>query len=266
MPTIHSNGATLYYEASDGIDKRADHAGDPVVFLGEIGLGVWAWGWQHNALTGPFRTIAYDTRGCGRSSAPPGPVSIDDLVADFVEVLRAASVRRAHLVGCGLGAATALQAAADTNRVRSLTLIGAASNGDAYDLRHLRASPSDEASLRETTRSAVSATFAEDTPTAIDDIVNMRAAEDAPLSVWDDLVAALEAYEPGPLYEVTVPTLVVHGSEDAIVPIAAGQSLADALPRGEFFGVDGAGHFPQIERSQAVTDRLFGFLDLASDY
>ena len=266
MPTVQSNGATLYYEASDGIDARTDRADDPIVFLGEIGFGVWAWGWQHDALTGPFRTIAYDTRGCGRSSAPTGPFTIDDLVADLVEVLRAANVRRAHLVGCGLGAATALQAAADTNRVRSLTLIGAASSADAYDLRHLRASPRDEPAIRETTRSAVSATFAEETPTAIDDIVNMRADEDAPLSVWDDLVAALETYDPGPLYEMTVPTLVVHGSEDAIVPIEAGRSLADALPRGEFFRVDGAGHFPQIERSQAVTDRLFGFLDSANNH
>lgn len=258
MPHCHrAEGATLYYELADG-------SGDPIVFLGEIGFGVWAWSWQHDALTGPFQTIAYDTRGCGRSSAPPGPFILDELVADLVEVLRTANVRRAHLVGCGLGAATALQAAADTNRVRSLTLIGAASTGDAYDLRQLRAAPDDETEIRETTRSAVSTAFAEDTPTAIDYIVNSRTDEDAPLSVWDDLHAALETYDPGPLYEVTVPTLVVHGEEDTIVPIEAGRSLADGLPRGELFRVDGAGHLPQIEQSQAVTDRLFGFL-AASD-
>lgn len=59
MPTARTDGVALYYETADN--------GKPVVFVEDVGLGAWMWGWQHAALAGPFRTVVWDLRRTGRS-------------------------------------------------------------------------------------------------------------------------------------------------------------------------------------------------------
>lgn len=254
MPTVDTDGATIYYET----DGRGE---ETVVFLGEIGFGAWQWGWQYGAIAGPYRTIVYDTRGCGRSSTPPGPYSMDDLVGDLRQVLIETDTRRAHLVGCGLGGATALAAAERTNRAASLTLVGTAATAEAFDLTPLRADPADRDELWESTEAAVAAGFPADHPDGFDRIVAWRAEEDAAPEAWDAQHAALSGFDAEPLYECTRPALVLHGTDDRLVSVSAGRSLAERLPRGEFVAVDDAGHLAHIERSAAVSDRIIGFLD-----
>ena len=100
--------------------------------------GLWdsrTWDDQFAPFSHSYRVVRHDARGYGRSSHPePGrPYShVDDLVA----VLDGAGVDRAALVGCSMGAATAIDAAlTHPERVAALVLAGAGINGD-FDLTH----------------------------------------------------------------------------------------------------------------------------------
>ncbi|WP_293033455.1 alpha/beta fold hydrolase [Natronococcus sp.] len=258
MPTVSNGGVSLYYH------REGD--GPPVVFVSEVGLGGWSWGWQHAALTGPYETVVWDLRGTGRSDAPPGPYSMETLVADLETILGAVDARKAHLVGAGLGGAVALAAARESTRVATLSVLGTAARGSAFDLEPLLASPDDPAALRDSLEAGLSADFRADQPDVVDGIVDWRADGDATSEEWEAQLAALEGFDARDwLVEVTQPTRILHGTADDLVPAEDGRELATGLPRGEFVPLEDAGHLVGIERSRTVNDRLLGFLEDRSD-
>ncbi len=261
VPTVEARGVDLYYETAG--------EGPPVVFVGDAGLGAWQWGWQHRAVAGPYRTLAYDHRGVGRSTGADADQSVATLAADLRAVVGAAGMGRPHLVGAGLGGAVALTYAGE-NAVRSLTLLGTSPGGPRAALPPAGerptwcAPPDDPDAVRDSLDALLSAAFHEAHPDVIEGIVEWRQEEDAPPGVCERQHAALDAFEATDLYEVTAPALVVHGEDDCVVPPEEGRDLAERLPRGEFVGYE-AGHFVGVERSRPVNDRLVAHLEAVED-
>lgn len=256
MPeTTATDGTTVHYEITG--------AGETVVFLCDAGYGAWQWAWQHDGLTGPFQTLVWDLRGTGRSGSPPGPYTVEQLAADLEAVLAASDTDRAHLVGAGLGGMIALRYAREYGRARTLSLLGTAGQGDAVDKSALEsryAPPGEREMLRDTVHAAFSDEFCDEQPDVLDRICEWRQADDATRAGFVAQKQALQQFQSGPLYELSLPALVCHGVDDQVVPIEAGRELAAGLPRGEFEPVEGR-HLCFIEHAQAVTDRLCGFLD-----
>ncbi|MSP62127.1 MAG: alpha/beta fold hydrolase [Myxococcales bacterium] len=96
MPTVDRSGVPIYYETHGDL-------GDPVLLL--MGLGTDAHGWelQVPAFAARHRVLLLDNRGIGRSGKPPGPYSIAQLADDAVAVLDAVGLARAHVVGLSMG-------------------------------------------------------------------------------------------------------------------------------------------------------------------
>lgn len=258
MTTVTREGISIRYEA--------DGEGETVAFLGDIGFGAWQWSWQHAALAGPYEALVHDARGTGRSDAPPGPYSVADLAADLEAVLADHGTRRAHLVGAGLGGMVALQYAREYGRASSLTLVGT-STGEPNarlpaDARKALFAPPDEPdALRESLSALLSPEFLDEQPEACEGIVEWR-ADDAAREGWEAQNAAFEVFGASDwLHEVTVPALVLHGEDDAVVPVGNADSLAEGLPKATLETYEGAGHGVWIERSRPVNDRLLAFLD-----
>ena len=257
MPRATNGDVSLRYEVDEG--RVGD--GEAVVFCGDVGLGAWQFGWQHAALAGPYTVVTPETRGVGASDAPPGPYTIEALVADLDAVCTAAGVENAHLVGYGLGGMVALMYALASSRPASLTLVGTPPASDAYNPAGVWADPADSAAVEGSLNGLLSADFRETHPDAIAPIVEWRLTEDADREVFAAHRAAVEAFDLlDRLHEVTTPALVVAGSNDAVCPKTATDTLADGLPRGEQYVVDGARHLVGVEASGAVNDRLAGWL------
>ena len=258
MPYATNAGAEIRYEVD------APNAGDPdeaVVFCGDVGLGAWQFGWQHAALAGPHTVITPETRGVGRSDAPPGPYAVADLAADVDAVCAAEGVRNAHLVGYGLGGMVALTAALGSSRPASIALIGTPPAGDAYNPDAVWADPGDPAAVEGSLSGLLSADFREAHPDALSRIAEWRLAEDADRETYEAHRAAVEGFDlADALFEVATPALVVHGTDDTVCPVTAAETLAEALPRGEIATVDGARHLVGVEASAAVNDLLVGWL------
>ncbi len=258
MPTTTRDGVELAYETAGD--------GPTVAFVGDVGVGAWQWARQVDALAGPARTLVYDHRGTGRSDAPPGPYAMATLVGDCRAVLGAADAFDVHLVGAGLGALVALECARDSDRVESLTLLGTGVDPSAADPLALAADRDDPEALRETTERAFGPEFPERFPEAVADVVGWRRDDDADPGGWRAQVAALEAYRPEDLYEVTVDALVLHGTDDGVWPLDGGRDLARELPRGSFDRVEGAGHLLAVEASAAVNDLLYDRVAASADW
>mgnify|MGYP002761243626 FL=1 len=260
MPSVDTGGCGVHYtRAGENPDAPA------VVFLGDLGFGAWGWSWQYGALAGPCRVVVIDTRGAGRSDAPDGPYAMADLVGDLEAILADCSIRTAHLVGCGLGGAVAVAAARQTNRAESLTLIGTPPSGEAFDPEPLSPDPTDKSALRASTTSLLSAAFCEREDAPVERIVEWRGEEDATPAAREAQLAALDGFDPEPLYELTLPVRVVFGGADPVVDPAAGRQLAEELPNGEFKLYPKASHLVTVERSAALNDYVLGFIESVAD-
>lgn len=255
MPTATHGDVDLFYETAG--------SGPTVAFVEPVGFGAWCWSWLVEALAGPFETLVWDLRGTGRSDASPGPYDVSTLAADLDAVLADHGARRTHLVGVGLGGMIALQYSREHSRAATLALLGTTADGrhvDADALEGLQAPRDDREALRESLRGAFSSGVVDAHPDAVDRIAAWRADDDADPEGWDAQTAAMTGFELTDLYEVTTPSLVVHGRDDAVVPVDAGRDLADDLPRGTFEGID-AGHLVAAEEPTAVEDALAAHLE-----
>lgn len=242
--------------APDGtrVGYAVDGDGPPVLLVGDCGLGAWQWAWQHPALAGPRRVVTAEYRGGPRSGPPDGPCDLSTLVDDVRAVAAAAGVTRPHVVGFGLGGLVALELAR-TGTARSLVLLGTGADAAGVDPSPAFASADGDDSLA----ALLSPGFRERRPDVCERIVGWRRDEAPDPAVARRQAAALA--DPGDLYEVTAPALVVHGAADALWPVGGAERLAEALPRGAFRRVEGAGHLVGCEASAPVNDAVVGFVE-----
>ncbi len=264
MPIATHGSVELYYERHG--------EGPPVVFVPTAGYGPWQWAWQYQAVVSGFSPIVYHGRGTGNSDAPAGPYTVAELADDLEAVLQAANARKAHAIGFGLGGMVALEHAHRYGRVRSLVLISTTPGGPEATrptrISALGAPRDDRTALTQSLQQALSEEFRQRHPDAIEQIVTWRTEEDANTESWEAGAAAFQQYERDwPLYEMTRPTLVVHGTADAVVPLDNARTLATELPNGQLVTYPEAGHLVTVERSRPLNDRIRGTLEdcVASD-
>ena len=263
-----------------GTTTAPDGRARPVVLL-IMGLGmqliVWPPAFVQALLDAGYRVVRFDNRDIGRSQhfdqhgkprlawaalryrlrlPVKSPYSLSDMAADALGVLDVLQIRLAHVVGISMGAMIAQRLAlAAPDRVLSLTSImgtssarglpearpevlrvmlrrpasSAATDVINYYVRLLRAIaspayPSSEAELREQILVAYERSF--------HPVGTLRQA----LAVLADGRRADE------LNRITAPTLVLHGRDDPLVPLASGKDTARRIPGARLVSFEGVGH------------------------
>jgi pimeloyl-ACP methyl ester carboxylesterase len=286
MPTTTTNGIALRYE----VDGPAD---GPAVLL-VMGLGAQMIAWPPHLIDGltgaGARVIWFDNRDVGEStwvrdapaigvrellaaasagSMPAPPYSLADMALDAVGLLDHLQVRTAHVVGMSMGGMIAQRMAIDSpDRVTTLTSV---------------MSTTGARELPGATPEAAQALFAPSPTERTAYIASTRAKRDvigSPGFPQDEewLQATIaEGFDRGvnpagflrqyhalladgdrteALAKVAIPTLVVHGADDPLIPPAAGRATAEAIPGAELVMIEGMGH----DLPPAVCDRLVELL------
>jgi len=107
LPHLHSaqEPATIPLVQLNGIERFYQETGSGDALLLINGLGGTCLGWEPlvPALAEHFRVITSDNRGVGRSSAPPGPYTTQQMADDAAALLAHLGVTRAHVVGSSMG-------------------------------------------------------------------------------------------------------------------------------------------------------------------
>jgi pimeloyl-ACP methyl ester carboxylesterase len=217
------------------------------------------------------RAIVFDNRGTGASSPAQTRLTMADMVDDALAVLDAAGVQTAHVMGASMGGMIAQHLALDhRDRVRSLVLACTTSGGkrEAPNLRMLAATllrpvlgPSRTFPLvapalySQRTRSDERERLNEDMRIRSSDRVGAR----TPLLQ----VAAIAGHDTrSRLHELDgVPTLVVHGLEDRLIPPERGRALARLIPGARLVEIPSAGHLLATDAEQEVAATVVDHLD-----
>ena len=215
------------------------------------------------ALAARHRVIRFDNRGTGGSTATR-VASIPDMAADALAVLDAAGVETAHVYGVSLGGIVALELAMQApGRVRSLVLgctgvLTADKPRAPKWMNHLFWLPRRMLVARTRYGSACPPDKAELARRTLRRDVRRRRGLVAQQNALRAYAASTEA-----VAALTMPALVLHGTEDAIVPLSWGQELAETLPDARLITYAGAGHNYLVEMDERANDDVLAFLEKA---
>ncbi len=240
----------------------------PVLLLHGLGSRGEDWALQTAALAPAFPLLAVDLRGHGSSPSGPGWPTMADLTRDVIEVLGDEAVDRVHVVDLSLGAAVALQLALDqAGSVVSLTLVNGFAALELGWRRRARAMARLVFLLLGCMDWSGSWVARSVFPRPEQAELRRTAAERlAENDRGDDLRAlwALRGFDLRErLAEVRIPTLVVAGSADRIVPLGAKRELAERIPGAEVVPVAGSGHATPLDAAPRFHRILLSFLERA---
>ncbi|MDB5728789.1 MAG: 2-hydroxymuconate semialdehyde hydrolase [Noviherbaspirillum sp.] len=246
--------------------------GTPVLLIHGSGPGVSAWAnWRRTLpeLSKSCRVIAPDMVGFGFTERPDGVVyRLETWVQQLLDLLDSLGLERVHLVGNSFGGAVSLAfTLAYPQRVDKLALMG--SVGLSFPITDGLDKVWGYEPDREAMRELINL-FAFDKSIATPELVEMRYQASAP----DVISRSYSSMFPAPrqrwlealaqpedrLRALTHKTLLIHGRDDQIIPLASSQRLALLLPNSQLHVFGNCGHWVQIEKTRDFNHLLDDFL------
>ena len=232
-------------------------SGPPVLLIMGLGLSGGAWWRTVPVLARDLAVITFDNRGVGRSRALLHAYTTEAMADDARAVLDSAGVERAHVYGISLGGMVAQQLALrHPERVRSLVL-GATHPGGPHTvrpdrdvvafLRHRLAMRHEEAAWGSVPFNYSERARAEHPDRIAADLAE-RLSHPFPVQAYRAQMwagALHDCYDR--LNRIAAPTLVVHGSEDRLIPVENGRLLAERIPGARLLELEGTGHLYPTE-------------------
>jgi 3-oxoadipate enol-lactonase len=227
-----------------------------------VAVGGWTGSWEvweepiAQLSARGWRCVAFDHRGAGESPVDPALITVGAMVDDVIGVLDALGVERCVLAGESQGGAIAQYAAAQSpNRFDGLVLSAPGRTGRSEgDGGFADACRADYPAVVD---EFVSACFPEPESDHVKrwatNILLRAEPEQAAriVEMWqDDDVPTVDPTR------IDIPTLILHGTADVIVPIELSRELAELLPDAELVEVEGSGHVPPMTRPAEVVDAI----------
>jgi pimeloyl-ACP methyl ester carboxylesterase len=270
MPYLNtSDDTTLFY--------RDWGTGDPMVFVHGWGLNSDMWEYQLPALVDRgLRCVAYDRRGCGRSDQPGDGYDFDTLADDLDNLIDHLDLRDVTLVSHSMGSGELARYLTrhGADRVARVALI-------SPTLPYLRRDESNPEGVDPAAFEQIIAALRADRPGYLTALGAAALGTDLPgVDVSDALVAwalglflssspkasidTVRTHTETDLREdmasFTVPTLIVHGDHDALVPIeVSSRRAAPMIADCELVVYENASHWPFVTHRERLNDELTAF-------
>ena len=263
MPVVERPDTARIAGSSDGPDDAP-----PVLLIMGLAYPAAMWFRLVPALAARFRVLRVDNRGAGLTGDVPGaPYTVETMAGDCLAVLDEAGSASAHVVGISMGGLIAQELALSApERVRSLCLM-ATHPGIAHAVLDPAAiavlMSRGEMTPQQAAEASVPFNYAPATPRArIEQDWAVRfplaaspagyLAQVTGTSQWDGLER---------LPSIGMPTLVLHGELDRLVPPANGERIAAAIPGAELSTVLGANHLLMTDQPEQVEKVLCDWLE-----
>jgi pimeloyl-ACP methyl ester carboxylesterase len=282
MPLTRVGEHELYYEI------RGDGPGEPALLLMGLGTDLEAWEKVAPALGAHRRLLLVDNRGVGRSAKPRGEYSTAEMADDAAAVMADAGIERAHVIGISLGGAIAQELALrHPGRVRSLALIATFANLD----RRMRDTAADGATriARNPTADMLrtmqamadgdmeidpraifgflmplvfSKSFLEKERALLRSMYERSLAHGLSLRGFAGQLAAAWKHDTlSRLHAIRVPTLVITGTGDRLVPPHQSKLIHEAIPHSRYVEIAGGVHGLVLEGVDELNRMLEGWLE-----
>lgn len=272
MPTLNANGFTMYYEQ--------DGAGAPLVYVHggntsllhalHYGRRPFSWRWRQDFVD-RSHFLWYERRGCYRSSTPDGGYDLESQANDLLMLLDHLGIEHTHVIGMSAGGPISVVfAALHPKRVRSLTLV---STGlDLWQCTDPKTALV-RAQLATLQRAGAEAAFNQRPADVVVSLDALWEREETALlgtlDAWNeqqqilareaamisraervrryaaellDITAGMGVDLRSYTSRVVARSIVIHGSNDRIIPVESARALAASIPGAAWRFVAGEGH------------------------
>ena len=265
MPKTKTNGIELYYQIHG--------EGKPLVLISGLGYSLWQWHKMVPFLAEHFQVVIFDNRGAGQSEKPDGPYTAQMLAADTVGLLEALNIEKATIMGHSMGGFIAQAIALDFPQKVEKLILGSTNFGGPHHI------PVTEEALKVLTdvssdpltrfkNGLVVSTapgWAEKNPEMIQKWVEWRLANPIePVAYQAQLAIGLGLLSPNAAFEdqlprLNIPTLILFGAHDQVVPPENAALLAEKIVNSKVVIFPNAGHFFPIEIAEAASQAVIKF-------
>jgi 3-oxoadipate enol-lactonase len=235
------------------LSHQRSGSGPPLLMI--MGMSGTALHWGEpflEAVRSAFEVIVYDHRGVGKSSRLEGPITIAQLAEDAAGLLAALQIDSAHVLGISMGGMVAQELALSHPEMVSTLALGCTycgGEGSALSspevlqrLTEAMMSGDRQRALRVGWEVNISA------PMVDDEAAYARflaIAEQYAVSV-PVVLAQMQACVAHDTYarlaDLEMPTLVIHGTADELLPVQNGRLIASRIPGSQLEILDGIGH------------------------
>jgi len=247
--------------------------GEPLVLIYGYAGASGLWFRQTPILSKKYRVIGFDNRGVGRSDKPDTPYTMAMMAGDVAGLLDTIGIDTAHIFGISMGGMIAQHFALNyPQRVISLILgctycggvhsipVGPEALAALADFERFK-----KMTLEEVIRQLIPFLFSQEFIEKNPDIVEKRVAKSLEYPTpMHGITRQAEAIMGHDTYELLprmkLPTLVIAGDNDRLIPVENSRILASRIPKAELAIIKGAGHEFFIEDAKAANRTILDFL------
>jgi 3-oxoadipate enol-lactonase len=237
MPTAHVNGIDLNYTL------EGEGGAGTIVLLNGLADDLETWILQMEDLLGAgYRVLRFDNRGVGQSDKPAGPYTTAQLASDAKALVDELGITDFHLVGVSMGGMIAQEyAIANGSDLRSLTLACtyAAPGPFCGRMFSMWADMAPKLGvpfvMRDVTLWAFTQQFFEEREAELKEFEAEMAAMPQPVEAYLAQLSSIQSHDTTDrLSEISVPTLVLAGEEDILIPVHLSRRLAEGIAGARF--------------------------------
>lgn len=267
MPTVTSNGIELYYEIHG--------SGPTLVLVSGLGYGCWYWSKLTAELKDDFQIVIFDNRGAGQSSQPDGPYTVPMMAADTAGLLDALELHKVSVLGHSLGGFIAQELTVTRPDLVGKLILASTNHGG---MKVIPITPEALAVMMDREGDPVELVkrgidiacapgFMENNPEIVQELVDYRFTNPVPPAQYQAQVVAgagTAAYTDDQvdqrLDSIKVPTLLLSGEFDRVVPPGNTDLMAAKIPGSQVLIIPNTGHMFPIEDPPAAARAISEFL------
>lgn len=261
VPHVKAGDINVYYEIHG--------SGDQTLTLNRgLGADLLSWFPQVPEFSRHFQTLVFDNRGAGRSDKPDSPYSIQQMASDVNNLLLALQIERTALLGISMGGMIAQEFAIHYPEKLTCLILGCTSFGGPQSVplpqQMLDAILAGPVADEEVKRLQEQALYSDDTILGNRSVIsaNVEARGRFPIprfALARQATALLNHDAANRVEQIRVPTLVVTGMEDRLIPPANSRLLTERIPGATLLELPG-GHLFTSEHPDAFNRGVIEFV------
>jgi len=246
---LQDNTVVHYLEAGQG---------PALILIHGLGSSADVWRADMAGLSRAYRVLAIDLPGYGKSDRPKADYSVEYQAGVVKEFISAVGLDRAALAGNSLGGWIAALVALDSpGKISALILV------DSAGLQRQSPPPVNiNPATKEEQKALLLSLFANKslvTEGMVEKQWDYRKEVRATVqATMDSFKTALPLDDR--LKDIKVPTLVIWGRQDSLIPVENGERFVKGIPGAKLVVIDDAGHLPQVEQPEAFVRAVKGFV------